>query len=59
VDDGRLRVEIARLFPLEDFAAAYQFARTARRRGKVVIQVAATERQLGEQAAVAVGGGGG
>jgi hypothetical protein len=43
VDDGRLRVEIARLFPLEDFAAAYQFARTARRRGKVVIQVAAAE----------------
>ncbi len=39
VDDGKLRVDVAHVFPLEDFAAAYDFGRTARRRGKVVIQV--------------------
>ena len=39
VDDGRLRVEVAEVFPLEDAAAAYEFGRTARRRGKVVVQV--------------------
>jgi NADPH:quinone reductase-like Zn-dependent oxidoreductase len=39
VDDGRLRVEVAEVFPLEDFAVAYEFARTSRRRGKVVVQV--------------------
>lgn len=39
VDDGRLRVEVAEVFPLEDAAAAYEYARTGRRRGKVVVQV--------------------
>jgi NADPH:quinone reductase-like Zn-dependent oxidoreductase len=50
VDDGRLRVDVAQVFPLEDFAAAYEFARTARRRGKVVVQVAAAEARIIEQA---------
>ena len=50
VDDGKLRVEVAEVFPLEDFAAAYEFARTARRRGKVVAQVTAAESRLTEQA---------
>jgi NADPH:quinone reductase-like Zn-dependent oxidoreductase len=50
VDDGRLRVEVAGVFPLEDFAAAYDFARTAHRRGKVVVQVAAAEARIIEQA---------
>lgn len=39
VDEGRLRVEVAETFSLEDTAAAYEYGRTARRRGKVVIQV--------------------
>ena len=39
VDDGRLRVEVAEAFPLEDAAAAYEYGRTRRRRGKVVLQV--------------------
>jgi NADPH:quinone reductase-like Zn-dependent oxidoreductase len=39
VDDGRLRVEVAEVFPLEDAAAAYEYGRTGRRRGKVVLQV--------------------
>jgi NADPH:quinone reductase-like Zn-dependent oxidoreductase len=39
VDDGRLRVEVAEVFPLEDAAAAYEYGRTRRRRGKVVLQV--------------------
>jgi len=39
VDDGRLRVEVAEVFPLEDAAAAYEYGRTGRRRGKVVVQV--------------------
>jgi NADPH:quinone reductase-like Zn-dependent oxidoreductase len=39
VDDGRVRVEVAEVFPLEDAAAAYEFGRTGRRRGKVVVQV--------------------
>jgi NADPH:quinone reductase-like Zn-dependent oxidoreductase len=39
VDEGRLRVEVAETFSLEDAAAAYEYGRTARRRGKVVIQV--------------------
>ena len=39
VDDGRLRVEVADVFPLEDAAAAYEYGRTGRRRGKVVVQV--------------------
>ena len=40
VDEGRLRVDVAEVFPLEDVAAAYEFGRTARRRGKVILQVA-------------------
>ena len=43
VDDGKLRTEVAEVFPLEDFAAAYEFARTARRHGKVVAEVLADE----------------
>ena len=43
VDDGKLRVEVADAFPLEDFAAAYESARTSRRRGKVVVQVTSAE----------------
>jgi NADPH:quinone reductase-like Zn-dependent oxidoreductase len=39
VDDGTLRVEVAEVFPLEDTAAAYEYGRTGRRRGKVVVQV--------------------
>ena len=39
VDDGRLRVDVAEVFPLEDAAAAYEYGRTGRRRGKVVVQV--------------------
>ena len=39
VDDGRLRVDVAEVFPLEGFAAAYEFGRTGRRRGKVVVHV--------------------
>jgi len=39
VDDRRLRVDVAEVFPLEGFAAAYEFGRTGRRRGKVVVQV--------------------
>ena len=50
VDDGRLRVEVANVFALEDFAAAYEFARTSRRHGKVVMQVAASELKSTEQA---------
>ena len=56
VDDGKLRVEVAEVFPLEDFAAAYEFARTARRRGKVVVQVTAAEPKLIEQAVGATAG---
>ena len=56
VDDGKLRVEVAEVFPLEDFAAAYEFARTARRRGKVVVQVTAAEPKLAEQAVGATAG---
>ena len=56
VDDGRLRVEVAEVFPLEDFAAAYEFARTGRRRGKVVVQVAPAERKFAEQAVGAAAG---
>jgi len=41
VDDGRLRVEVAEVFRLENAAAAYEFGRTERRRGKVVVQVTA------------------
>lgn len=50
VDDGRLRVEVAEVFPLDDVAAAYEFARTGRRRGKVVVQVAAAEPRVLEVA---------
>jgi len=32
-------VEVAEVFPLENAAAAYEFGRTERRRGKVVVQV--------------------
>jgi NADPH:quinone reductase-like Zn-dependent oxidoreductase len=39
VDDGRLRVEVAGVFALEDTAAAFEFARTARRRGKIVLEI--------------------
>ena len=39
VDDGRLSVEVSEVFPLRDAAAAYDFGRTARRRGKIVLQV--------------------
>ena len=39
VDVGRLRVEVAEVFPLEGAAAAYEYGRTGRRRGKVVVQV--------------------
>jgi len=49
VDDGRLRVEVAEVFPLEDAAAAYEFARTARRRGKVVMQDTAPESATGHR----------
>jgi NADPH:quinone reductase-like Zn-dependent oxidoreductase len=43
VDDGRLRVEVAEVFPLDDVAAAFELGRTGHRRGKVVLQVAAAE----------------
>jgi NADPH:quinone reductase-like Zn-dependent oxidoreductase len=56
VDDGKLRVEVAEVFPLEDFAAAYEFARTARRRGKVVMQVTAAVPKLIQQAVGATAG---
>ena len=56
VDDGRLRVDVAEVFPLEDAAAAYEFARTARRRGKVVIRVTAAVPELTEQAVGATAG---
>jgi NADPH:quinone reductase-like Zn-dependent oxidoreductase len=56
VDEGRLRVEVAKMFPLEEFAAAYEFGRTARRRGKVVIQVTPAEPRLIEQAIGATAG---
>ena len=39
VDDGRLSVEVSDVFPLRDAAAAYASGRTARRRGKIVLQV--------------------
>jgi NADPH:quinone reductase-like Zn-dependent oxidoreductase len=39
VDDGRLSVEVSEVFPLSDAAAAFDFGRTARRRGKIVLQV--------------------
>jgi NADPH:quinone reductase-like Zn-dependent oxidoreductase len=39
VDDGRLRVEVAHVFGLDDAAAAFEFAQTARRRGKIVLEV--------------------
>lgn len=39
VDDGRLSVEVSEVFPLRDAAAAYDLGRTARRRGKIVLQV--------------------
>ena len=39
VDDGRLSVEVSEVFPLRDAAAAYGFGRTARHRGKIVLQV--------------------
>jgi NADPH:quinone reductase-like Zn-dependent oxidoreductase len=44
VDDGRLRVVVAEVFPLENAAAAYEFGRTQRRRGKIVVQVTAVGR---------------
>jgi hypothetical protein len=47
---------VAEVFALEDFAAAYEFARTARRRGKVVVQVAAAEPKVKEQAGGAAAG---
>jgi len=50
VDEGRLRVEVAKVFTLEEFAAAYEFARTTRRRGKVVVRGTAAEIELVEQA---------
>ena len=56
VDDGRLRIEVAEVFPLQDAAAAYEFGRTARRRGKVVIQVSAAVPELAEQAVGATAG---
>lgn len=56
VDDGKLRVKVAEVFPLEDFAAAYEFARTARRRGKVVVQVTAAVPKLIDQAVGATAG---
>jgi NADPH:quinone reductase-like Zn-dependent oxidoreductase len=56
VDDGRIRVEVAEVFPLEDFAAAYEFARTTRRHGKVVVQVATAESKHIEQAVGAAAG---
>lgn len=42
VDEGTLHVEVAEAFPLEAFAEAYVFARTTRRRGKVIVDVAPT-----------------
>lgn len=39
VDDGKLDVTVADVFPLEDAAAAYEYGRTSRRRGKIVVQV--------------------
>jgi NADPH:quinone reductase-like Zn-dependent oxidoreductase len=39
VDDGRLRAEVAEVFPLEAAAAAYEYGRAGRRHGKVVVQV--------------------
>ncbi|HTE65565.1 MAG TPA: NADP-dependent oxidoreductase [Candidatus Binatia bacterium] len=56
VDDGRLRVDVAQVFPLEDFAAAYEYGRTARRRGKIVVQVTAAVPELIEQAVGATAG---
>jgi NADPH:quinone reductase-like Zn-dependent oxidoreductase len=56
VDDGRIRVEVADVFPLEDFAAAYEFARTTRRHGKVVVVVAPGEAKHIEQTVGAAAG---
>jgi NADPH:quinone reductase-like Zn-dependent oxidoreductase len=56
VDDGKLRVEVAEVFPLEDFAAAYEFARTSRRHGKVVVQVTAAGLELLKQEVGATAG---
>jgi NADPH:quinone reductase-like Zn-dependent oxidoreductase len=56
VDDGRLRVEVAEVFPLEHFAAAYEFALTARRHGKVIMQVTAAAPRLIEHAVGAIAG---
>jgi NADPH:quinone reductase-like Zn-dependent oxidoreductase len=56
VDEGRIRAEVAAVFPLEDFAAAYEFARTTRRHGKVVVQVARAEARHIEQTVGAAAG---
>lgn len=42
-DDGTLRTEVARVFPLEEASEAYAYAREAHPRGKVVLDVSAAE----------------
>jgi NADPH:quinone reductase-like Zn-dependent oxidoreductase len=50
VDEGRLRVEVAGVFPLEAVREAFELARTPHTRGKVVVQVAPAETDLIEPA---------
>jgi NADPH:quinone reductase-like Zn-dependent oxidoreductase len=38
-DAGRVRVEVAATFPLEEAPAAYELGRAGKRRGKLVIDV--------------------
>jgi len=57
VDEGRLRVEVAETFSLEDAAAAYEYGQTARRRGKVVIRVTEAVSKPVELAGGATAGG--
>ena len=57
VDEGRLRVEVAETFSLEDAAAAYEYGQTARRRGKVVIRVREAVSKPVELAGGATAGG--
>jgi len=39
VDEGRLRAEVARVFPLSRARGAYEFGLTSHPRGKVMLQV--------------------
>ncbi|MFJ7775593.1 NADP-dependent oxidoreductase [Streptomyces yangpuensis] len=40
IDDGRLRVEVAAVLPLEEAAAAHELGEAGRTRGKIVLSVA-------------------